>query len=239
MNCIITDDEPLARRGIENFVKDIPFLHLNASCESALQALDEIKKQPTDLLFLDIQMPRMSGLDMLRNTANPPITIITTAFPDHAVDSFELSVIDYLLKPIPFERFVKAVNKARDYFELQQKATEGSAATHDYFFIKCDLKFEKIFFAELLFVEALQNYVVLHTQHRKYISYLTMKHVEDYLPDAQFIKVNKSYIISLSRIDNITGNTIQIGAHTFAAGRSNKEEIMNRILGERLLTRKQ
>jgi DNA-binding LytR/AlgR family response regulator len=236
MNCIIVDDEPLARKGIENFVKEIPFLHHVASCSNALQAATELDAQQVDLMFLDIQMPRITGIDFLKSLhKGQPITIITSAFPDYAVISYELDVMDYLVKPIPFERFLKAVNKAKDFFEL--KHTNQQDTRNDFFFIKCDNRFEKIFFDEVLFVQALQNYVVIHTENKRMISYLTIKMVEEYLPKSMFLKISKSYIVSLPKIESISGNEIKIGTHAFSIGRTNKEQVLEHILGNKLLKR--
>jgi len=238
MNCIIADDEPLARKGLTNFINEIPFLHLTASCSNALQVLDELKQNPCDLLFLDIQMPKMTGIEFLKNVLPSPATIITTAYPDYAVISFELDVIDYLVKPIPFNRFVKAVNKAKEYFNLKNLSLKEKA-TVDFFFIKCENRYEKIFFNEILFVQALQNYVVIHTESRRFISYLTFKSVEDYLPEDQFLKVNKSYLISLKKVDNITSREIKIGSHSFTIGLSHKEDIMSKLFKDnKVLKRK-
>lgn len=167
MQCILADDEPLARKGIENFIREIPFLELADSCCSAMQVMDVLSTKKPDLLFLDIQMPKMTGLDFLKSLPQPPITIITTAYPNYAVESYELAVIDYLLKPIPFERFVKAVNKAREYFELQNNVQANKEQAHDYCFIKCDKTYEKIDYADILFVEAFVNYVVIHLKGKK------------------------------------------------------------------------
>ena len=237
MQCLLADDEPLARKGIENFIREIPFLELTGSCSSALQVVELLAQRKTDLLFLDIQMPRMTGLELLKSLPQPPITIVTTAYPGFAVESYELAVLDYLLKPIPFERFVKAVYKAKEYFDMQQQLLLNKEHIYDYCFIKCDKTYEKIFYSEILYVEAFVNYVVIHVQDRKYLSYLTLKAVEDQLPKTQFLKINKSNLISLQKIDRIEGNEISIGSHKLQIGRSIKEQVMETILNDRLLKR--
>ena len=237
INCIIIDDEMLARKGLTNFVSEVSFLNLKGIFSTALDALPVIKEESVDLIFLDIQMPKMTGIEFLKTLQQPPVTIITTAFSNYALESFELNVMDYLLKPIPFERFVKAVNKAKDYIELQAKAAKGEQSGDDYFFIKCESRFEKIFFDELLYVEAMQNYVVLHTADKRLISYLTFKSVEEYLPPKMFLKVHKSFIVSLSKVKSIEGNEIKIGEHKIAISRNNKDEILNLILKDKLLKR--
>lgn len=235
--CIVIDDEHLARKGLVNFIKEIPFLNLVGIFSNPDESLTTIKEKNISLLFLDIQMPKMTGLDFLKSLPNPPVTIITTAYSNYALESFELNVIDYLVKPIPYERFVKAVHKAKDYLEMQAIVATGESTDYDYFFIKCETRYEKIFFDDLLFVEALQNYVVLHTATRRFVSYLTFKSVEDYLPKNEFLKVHKSYIVSISKIDNIDGTDIKIGEHTIGISRTNKDEILNSILKNKLLKR--
>jgi len=166
INCIVIDDEQLARKGLCNFIKEVSFLTLAGVFSNPLEALAAIKEENIDLMFLDIQMPKMSGLELLKSLSHPPLTIITTAFPNHALEGYELNVTDYLVKPIPFDRFIKAVNKIKDYIELKAKITEGQKSD-DYFFIKCDYKYERIYFGEVLFVEAMQNYVTIHTTKGK------------------------------------------------------------------------
>ncbi len=237
INCIIIDDEPLARKGLENFINEVSFLHLAGVYANPVDALPVISGKKTDLIFLDIQMPKMTGLDFLKTLANPPVTIITTAYPNYAWESYELNVLDYLIKPIPFERFMKAINKARDFFELQRKPGGFSKAADDYFFIKCENRYEKITFDELLYVEALQNYVMLHTISRRLVCYLTFKSVEEYLPSDRFLKVQKSYIVSLAQIDSIEGTAIRIGNKEISISRANKDDILNSILKNKLLRR--
>jgi DNA-binding LytR/AlgR family response regulator len=237
INCIIIDDEPLAQKGMEAFVSEIPFLHLAHTCDSAMHALEVISSQNIELMFLDIRMPKMSGLDFLKNVARPPLTIITTAYPDFALSSFELNVLDYLVKPIAFERFVKSVTKAKEYLELLAKNDIDKNKNNDYCFIRCESKYEKLSFEEIVFVEALQNYVVIHTKTKRLITYLTVKSIEEHLPYDSFIKINKSFIISIPKIDNISGNTIHIGAHSFNIGRAFREPVLERILNDRLVKR--
>lgn len=231
MTCIIIDDEPLAREGLESFIKEIPFLELTGSFGRPGQALDKLKYAPVDLMFLDIQMPTMTGLELLQSLRDPPVTIISTAFSEYAVWGFELDVIDYLVKPVSFARFIKAVNKAHDYYILNRGCARPVPPPQtDFFFIKCDKCFEKVFYDELIFVQALQNYVVLQTEEKSLVSYLTIKSVEAYLPPAGFIRVNRSYIVSIRKIQHIRGNEVFVeGGHSFIIGRQHKEEVMKRV----------
>jgi len=236
MECIIVDDEPLARKGIEKFVREMPVLELKASYGNPMDAIECIKAERVDLLFLDIQMPKITGLDLLKSVKPLPITIITSAFPDYALLSYELDVVDYLVKPIPFERFVKAVNKARDFYELQQLKNTDKAP--EFIFVKCDNRFEKVLFDDIFYVEAMRNYVVIHLAGRKLISYLTMKNMEDNLPADRFLKINKSQILPLTKIDSISGNEIKLAGHSFVISRANKDQVLERIFNGQLLKRK-
>ncbi len=236
INCIIVDDEPLARKGLAEYVSEIGFLHLEGSCESPVQANELLNQQQIDLIFLDIQMPKVTGIEFLRSLRSAPMVIFTTAYSEYALQSYELNVLDYLVKPIPFERFLKAANKAKEFYELKEKAGPQRQAA-DYFFIRCDNLYEKISFSDLLYVESLENYVALHTASKKYISYLTLKAVEDYLPADSFIKVHKSFIVSVSRVDKIEGNEIKIGRYSVPISRSMKDKVMGRIVNGNLLKR--
>lgn len=235
LNCIVIEDEHIAREGIEGFIHKIDTLNLVGSFSNPLLALDVLKESKIDLIFLDIQMPGITGISFLKTLANPPSVIITTAFSNYAVEGFELNVVDYLLKPFSFERFLNAVNKV----ELRTpKNLNTDIETKDgYLFIKCENKIEKIFYNDILFVEAMENYVIVQTEKRKYISYLTLNSVEDYLPDNLFVRVHKSYIIAISKIDSIEGNTIKIKNHLIKFNRNNKEEVLKLILKNNYLKR--
>src|SRR5688500_17588936 len=197
INCIIVDDEPLARKGLKEYINDVDFLYLSGEFEHPLQASSLLSGGNVQLLFLDIQMPKITGLDFLKSFPLAPPVIFTTAFPKYAVDGFNLNALDYLVKPISFDRFFKAALKAQEYYEVRQKNTSGHKTkdlSSGYFFIKADNKLIKIWFDDILFVEALQNYVTIHTTEKKYITYLTFKSVEEYLPADAFIKCHKSFI---------------------------------------------
>lgn len=253
INCLIVDDEPFARQGMEEYVNDISFLNLVAKCENAMQAHDMMTQGDIHLIFLDIQMPRLTGLDFLKSLRNPPLVIFTTAYPQYALESFALDVVDYLLKPIPFDRFLKAVNKAKELFDLRQKAQNDNHTSNlisqninssqegvpqlDYFFVKTESKYEKIFFDDILYVEALQNYITIQCKKEKITTYLTLKNIEDYLPPSHFLKVQKSFIIALSKIDSIDGAMIKIGNHAIPISRQMKESVLEAILKGKLLVR--
>lgn len=236
INCIVIDDEPLARRGLKEYIVDVDFLNLAAEFDNPLQATELISNGQAQLLFLDIQMPKITGLDFFRSLQHPPPVIFTTAYPQYALEGFEVNALDYLVKPVSFDRFLRAALKAKEYYEVRDKNV-ADAATSEYFFIKADNKLVRILFDEVLFVEALQNYVTIHTTGKKYMTYLTFKSVEDYLPADKFIKVHKSYIISASRVDSIEGNEIRIGQHHIPISRNQKDEVMEKLLRNRFLKR--
>lgn len=238
INCIVIDDEPLARKGLIEYINDVHFLRLAGDYDNAMKATDILGSGGVQLIFLDIQMPKLSGIEFLKTLHHPPPVIFTTAYPQFALDGYDLNAIDYLVKPISFERFMKAAMRVKEYYEVRQKnrVTDDPGAK-DYFFIKADNKLVKIFYDEILFVEALQNYVAIHTVTKKYITYLTFKSIEEYLDRDQFVKTHKSYIVAASRIDQIDGNTIRIGEHQVPISRSNKEEVMDRLLKGKLWKR--
>ena len=238
INCILIDDEPLARKGLKEYIDDVDFLNLVGEFDNPLKASELLSKGTVQLLFLDIQMPKITGIDFFRSLHHAPPVIFTTAYPQYALDGFNLNALDYLVKPISFERFLKAALKAKEYYEIRQyNETTATGKKEDYFFIKADNKLVKIFFEEILFVEALQNYVTIHTADKKYITYLTFKSVEEYLPADRFIKTHKSYIISASKINSIEGNDISIGSHHIPISRNEKEEVMEKLLKGKFLKR--
>lgn len=239
IQCIVIDDEPLARKGLIEYIGDVDFLQFKGEFENPLQASQLIQTGFVQLIFLDIQMPKITGIDFLKSLPQAPPVIFTTAFPQHALEGYELNALDYLVKPISFERFYKASLRAKEYYEVRQKnvAERIKEPNEIYFFIKSDNKLVKVFYEEILFIEAMQNYAAIHTINIKLITYLTFKSIEDYLPQESFIRTHKSYIVAASRIDHIEGNNIRIGAHHIPISRSNREEVMEKLLKGRYLKR--
>ncbi len=238
MNCVIIDDEPLARECVANYVREVDFLHLVGSGNNPLDLVRLLDDQPVDLIFLDIQMPKINGIEYLKMTPNPPLVILTTAYPNYALEGFQLNVLDYLLKPFTFNRFFKAAGKAREHHQLRHKpeARDGvtSAPAADYFFIKCDNKYERIFFADILYVQALQNYVTLHTTRGKYVTLLPLKNVEGYLDGQSFIRVHKSFLVAIPRIEAIENDELVIDASRIPISRNYREEVIDRVVNRRL-----
>ena len=236
---IIIDDEPLARRGLKEYINDVDFLQLEGEFDNPLKATKVLSEGSIQLIFLDIQMPKITGLEFFKTLRNAPPVIFTTAYPQYALDGFELNALDYLVKPISFERFLKAALRAKEYYEVRNRNTDEQKAQgkEDFFFVKADNKLAKIFLEDVLYVEALQNYVSIHTKTKKYITYLTFKSIEEYLPSDRFIKTHKSFIVSASKIDNIEGNDIRIGDHHIPISRTSKDGVMDRLLKGRFLKR--
>ena len=234
LNCLIIDDEPIARKGLREYVDEVEFLICIASCENALKATGYLNENKIDLMFLDIHMPRINGIEFLKTIKNPPLTILTTAYPDYALEGYALDVIDYLVKPITFNRFLKASQRAFEFFQLKVHASQQQV---DYFFVKCDRKFEKVFFRDVSHVEGLQNYAVIHVKGRKLITYITLTSLENQLPKDRFLKVHKSFLISLPHITAIDGDEIVLEDARVPISRSLREQVMNQILGSRLFKR--
>ena len=236
INCVIIDDEPLAREGLANYVREVDFLNLAGVGENPLELLPLIDRQAADLVFLDIQMPKMNGIEFLKILQNPPMVIITTAYPSYALDGFQLNVLDYLLKPITFQRFFKAAAKARDYHKLLTGNPAGPA--EDYFFVKCGSKYEKIMFEDILYIEGMQNYVTIYTVKGKYITMLSLKSLEEKLTGAGFIRVHKSFMAAISKIDGIEAGELFIGNSRIPISRNYREQVMERILNKKLWDKK-
>jgi two-component system LytT family response regulator len=235
---VVVDDEPLAREGIANYIKEFDFLTLVACCENPIQLMKVLDEQTVDLIFLDIQMPKMHGIDFLKSTTHRPMIILITAFPNYALEGFQLDVMDYLLKPVTFDRFFKSVNKAKDYFQLVirsgQTTIPREANSTDYFFIKCGSKYEKIQFAEILYIEGLENYVTIYTEKEKYVTLLNLKTLEKNLDSHAFLRVHKSYIVSIVKIESIEGNEMFIESHRVPISRTYKEQVNLHVFTNKL-----
>ncbi|MDR1699286.1 MAG: LytTR family DNA-binding domain-containing protein [Prevotellaceae bacterium] len=233
MNCIIVDDEPLGREAVRLLVKDIPALNLSGSFGDAESAGEFLQNHSVDLVFLDIRMPGIDGITFARSIRDNTLVIFTTAYPEYAVDSYELDAVDYLLKPIEPARFQKAVSKAVDYLQLlrsrpQQNGIEN--ITQEYIFVKADRRYFKIFFRDILFIEGLKDYVVIQTGSQKIITNTTMKAMQERLPQEIFLRTNKSYIVNLEKIDSFDVNDIYIGTHELSIGSRYRDGFMEKFV---------
>ncbi|MBX2962160.1 MAG: response regulator transcription factor [Cyclobacteriaceae bacterium] len=215
VSCLIVEDEPLARNLMTEYVKKVPSLNLVRACASAMEGMEVLRTQPVDILFLDIQMPEITGITFLKILQKKPLVIFTTAYSQYALEGYELDVVDYLLKPITFERFLKAVDKALARLTTPVVPTfphQPVAEKPDFVFVKDGTKMVKIRFSDILYVEGMKDYVAIHTRdQRKITSLQRMKALEEQLPTDQFIRIHHSYIISLQAIDAVYKNDVQIG----------------------------
>jgi len=236
MNCIIVDDENPAIRILSSYVSQMPVLKLVDTCDNAMKAMDVLHRKSVDLLFLDIHMPGMSGLDFIRSLKTKPLIILVTAYPQHALEGFELDVVDYLLKPVSFERFVQAVNKALErtgnlgVAQLSPSPNEMEKESKGYMFVKADYKLVKIIFDEIVYIEGLREYVRIHTvKNERIITLQSLRKLEEMLPAQKFARTHKSYIVAIEKIDAIVGNSIEIGEELIPIGKSYKERVMRML----------
>jgi DNA-binding LytR/AlgR family response regulator len=234
LSCIIVDDEPIARKILHEFVEHVPFMDLQGKFENAMKVEEFLKSNAIDIIFLDIEMPKVSGLQLLQKMEIDSMVILTTAFPKYALEGYELDIIDYLLKPFAFNRFLKAVQKAKDFYEMKHRAT--STLQPSYIFIKSEKRIEKIELTDILYAESVGNYVSIHTESKRIMAYLTMKSLESQLPPDEFIKIHQSYLVNCSKIDAIEGNEIKVGKKSLPISRNYREMVM-KIVNQRLLKR--
>lgn len=244
LKTLIVDDEPLARSGLSEYVGRVDFLSEVGQAKDGMAAISVLGEQAVDLLLLDVQMPGLSGVDMLRSLNNPPAVIFTTAHPGFAVDGFELDAIDYLLKPVSFPRFLKAVLKARERFFSEVKSTATSQVTGvepekiipvTDLFIREEGRVERLLLADILYAESMQNYCRIHTKNGTHLPLLPLKELRDALPATDFFQIHRSYLINLKSVDAIVGNQVRIGQTLLPVSRPNREELEARIIGGRLL----
>jgi DNA-binding LytR/AlgR family response regulator len=226
INCLVVDDEPIARKGIMEYIRQIDYLNAVAQCKSAAEAAGLLQKHQIDLVFMDIQMPKLTGIEFVKALANPPLIIFTTAYSEYALEGFELDVVDYLLKPISFARFLKAAEKAQSYLHARNREV---SITQDFFFIKCNGKIEKILMADVIYMEAMANYVIIYTRQKKYITYLTFSGIEEQLPAHLFVRIHKSYLVAVSAIQTIDGNELITGLVRLPISKNYKHDVMSRI----------
>lgn len=212
INVIIVDDEPLAQDVLETYIEKFPNLNLIAKCDNAIAANQVLKEQSVDLMFLDIQMPQLTGTDFLRSLNQPPKVIFTTAYSNYALEGFELNAVDYLLKPISLDRFVKAVNKAVDQIDLERNggSTAGEEEQEDFIFVKADKKLVKVKFDDIVYIEGLKDYVIIRMKDQRIITLQTMKSLEQKLPSQLFQRIHRSYIVALDKVEAIVGNMVEV-----------------------------
>jgi len=232
IKCIIVDDEPLSRELLENHIERIPFLDLVKSCADAFDAIDVLQTETIELLITDIQMPRINGLELIKSLSNPPFIIFATAFSNYAIEGYDLNAVDFLLKPISFERFLKAINKAKK--DIDQKSGENVAANNkqqvQHLFVKDGLRLSKILFEDILYVEGMKDYIKIVTKQKNIVTYMRMKSIEEVLPENQFIRIHKSYIIHIPAIKSVLGNSIElVNNESIIISKQHKQELIERL----------
>lgn len=234
IKCIIVDDEPVARKIIREFAEQVNFLTLAGEFENAVKAESFLRNEQVDIVFLDIEMPKLSGLDWLKRSAIKPLVILTTAFPEYALEGYELDIIDYLLKPISFSRFLKAVQKAKDFISMRNAGNHS--AVPSWLFVRSDKRIEKIEPGDILYIESTGNYIHIHTKDKSIMAYLTLKGIESELPPSGFVKIHQSFIVNFSKIEVIEGNQVKVNNKMLPIGRSYRDVFM-KLIEERLVKR--
>ncbi len=239
INVIIVDDEPLAQDVLETYVEKIPEFNLVGKCRNAVEANVALKENKIDLMFLDIQMPQLTGIDFLKTLSQPPMVIFTTAYPNYAIEGFELNALDYLLKPISLDRFLKASNKAIERLEQskQVKVAPSSPET-DYMFVKADKKLVKVNYEDIVYIEGLKDYVIIKMEQERVITLQTMKSLEEKLPPSRFKRIHRSFIVNIQKINAIVGNMVEVKEKNqvkhLPIGKNYRDELLEMINQNRL-----
>lgn len=237
LKCIIIDDEPIARKVLQEFVEEIDYLELVGQAENPLKAIPLLNSNEIDIIFLDINMPKINGIDFLKSSKTYANIIMTTAYDEYAVEAYGLDVLDYLVKPIAFNRFLKACNKAKEIRDLKKITQARPNKINDHFFIKCNTQIEKVFYNDLIYAEAMLNYVMLYTNSKKMMVYVTIKSLEEQLPADIFIKVHKSFIVNKTKIKSIDGNILDMGNEKITISQNLREKVINEIVKGKMIKR--
>jgi DNA-binding LytR/AlgR family response regulator len=234
MTCVIIDDEPLAREILAGYLKPLAYVNLLGSFNNAVDAQEFLNNNKVDALFLDIEMPEMSGIDFLRLLPHPPITVFTTAFRDYAFEGFELGVIDFLLKPISLSRFMTSLERIKDFLSLKADNTDFEINSNEsaFIFVKSGVQKIKLFFADVTHIQGLKDYAIIHATTRKIVVKGSVKSMQQLFPEAQFIRVHKSFIVAKQKIQRIERHRIIMGDYQIPIGRNYKEELERKIFDQ-------
>ncbi len=230
IRCLAIDDEPLALELLEDNISKVPFLTLVAACDNALEAMKIMQQESIDLLFLDIQMPGLTGLQFIQSMPAPPMIILITAYEKYALEGFNLAVTDYLVKPVSLDRFVKACNKAKQLFDLRaQPKNAGTATTPGYFFVNVDYSLVKITISDIIYIEGLKDYIKIHlkSSSRPLVTRMPIKTIEEQLPSQEFIRIHKSYIVSVAFVTAVRKSSVFIDQLELPVGDSYRESVTN------------
>jgi DNA-binding LytR/AlgR family response regulator len=230
IKCVIADDEALSREVLESYIAQVDKLQLVTQCKNGLEVFSLLKHQPVDLLFLDVQMPQLTGLELLRSLQHPPKVVLTTAYRDFAMEGFELNVLDYLLKPISFDRFLKAIDKyAATGLPEPPPPPAFTGNTEAFIYVKADKKMVKVFLKNILFIESRKDYVRIKTTEKDIITYQTMSFFEETLPDAQFIRVHRSYIVAIEKITAVAATRIEMADQEIPIGAIYQKQVWRQL----------
>jgi len=224
LRCIIIEDEPLAVKVLSDYIAEIPFLELQATFKDAILATEWLRNNSTDLMFLDIHLPKLKGMAFLKTLSHPPSVIITTAYHQYAVEGFELNVTDYLLKPVEFERFLIAVNKVRTANALPIQSVE-TADTKNYLFLNIQKKKVKILFSEIVYIESQREYIKIVTTKKEYLTKMSTNEIEELLPSNLFKRIHRSFIVSVNKIESYTAEEVEVNGVTIPVGRGYRDVI--------------
>lgn len=237
LKCLIVDDEPIAIEGLAHFISRLDFMEVVQTCSSAIEAEEILKTHKIDLMFLDINMPMLTGIEFLETLKNAPLTILTTAYSEYALDGYRLNVVDYLLKPIGFHRFFQAVSKARDIFKSQLLLQKPQEMLTSNLFVRQGDNFTNISWKDILYIEGMQNYVKLHFEDRTLTIHQTLISLEQMLPKSFFFRVHKSYIVNVSHIDSVSGNRLFINEKEIPISPTKKKELYDNIVFKNLISK--
>jgi len=232
ISCIIIEDEKLAQDVIISHLEKSGRFTLLGTYRNAPEAREALEKLEVDLIFLDIQLPGMTGLNFLRSLSNPPLVVFTTAYPEYALESYEFNVIDYLLKPISYERFSKTIDKIIDGNIFKTPGTQKKPLPRDYIFIRSDSKFFRVSFSDIIYIEGMKDYLKIHTKEHVIVTHQTMGEMENILGAAQFLRIHKSYIVSVAHIKAVFGNSVDMGKSLLPIGLNYKDSVMSLIAGK-------
>lgn len=230
INCLIVDDEPPARDVLRHYVEELPILKFCGECSNAIQAISFLQQQPIDLLFLDIRMPQLTGIDFLKTLKHPPKVIFTTAYSEYAVEGYELDIIDYLMKPIRFDRFLKAINKAFPANDFKQAISEPGTSSEKgaeaFVYFRADRKMIKVLLNDILYIESMKDYVKVFTGNNTIITKQSISSVETMLPEKKFIRTHRSFIVSVDKIQSFTNEVLEIGKAEIPIGKLYRNSVL-------------